>query len=192
MKAKDRIWRRLFAASGLCTLLGVSVALIPATPRALMASPFSCWWRSRHEGHGPFVDSGEEPPDPALGGSWYWLRSPEQERRVVMSLFNRYCIRCHGVDGRGIWDIPDVPNFTNARWQASRTDGQLARAILEGRGAVMPPWRGTLSLEEAWAMARYLRTFVPGTEVPRPDFSAPEKPDSKPQPSTQPKPPPTP
>src|ERR1700680_4638075 len=86
-----------------------------------------------------------------------------------MSHFNRYCIRCHGVDGRGVWDIPDVPDFTNARWQACRSDGQLARAILEGRGAVMPPFRGTLTLEDAWAMARYLRTFVPGTEASRAD-----------------------
>jgi mono/diheme cytochrome c family protein len=115
-----------------------------------------------------------------VGGAWYWLRSPEQEKRVVTSIFNRYCIRCHGVDGRGIWDIPDVPNFTNPRWQESRSDGQLARSILEGRGSVMPPWRGVLSLEEAWAMARYVRTLVPGTEVPRPDFSTPEKAAPKP------------
>src|SRR5205807_1023045 len=40
-----------------------------------------------------------------FGGTWYWLRSPEQEKRVVMNLFNRYCIRCHGIDGRGVWDI---------------------------------------------------------------------------------------
>jgi hypothetical protein len=43
----------------------------------------------------------------------------------------------------------------------------------------MPPWRGTLSLEEAWALARYIRTFIPGTEVSRPDFPAPEKPSVK-------------
>jgi hypothetical protein len=79
------------------------------------------------------------------------------------------------VDGRGVWDIPDVPNFTNIHWQASRSDGQIARIILEGRGAVMPPFRGTLTLEESWAMARYLRTFVPGTEASRPDFSRSEK-----------------
>jgi hypothetical protein len=79
------------------------------------------------------------------------------------------------VDGRGIWDIPGVPDFTNATWQACRSDGQLARVILEGRGACMPPFRGTLTLEEAWAMGQYLRTFVPGTEVSRPDVSQPEK-----------------
>jgi hypothetical protein len=109
-------------------------------------------------------------------GSWYWLRSPEQEQRVIAGLYNRYCIRCHGVDGRGVWDIPDVPDFTNARWQGYRSDGQLARLILEGRGAVMPPFRGTLSLDEAWVMARYLRAFVPGAEASRPDFEGKEKP----------------
>ncbi len=86
-----------------------------------------------------------------------------------MSLYTRYCLRCHGVDGRGVWDIPGVPDFADARWHAMRPDGTLARSILEGRGAVMPPFRGTLTLEEAWAMARYLRTLVPGTETPRTD-----------------------
>ena len=51
------------------------------------------------------------------GGAWHWMRSPEQEKTVVMSLYNRYCIRCHGVDGRGVWDIPGFPDFTDVRWQ---------------------------------------------------------------------------
>ena len=85
------------------------------------------------------------------------MANPEDEKRIVMGLFNRYCIRCHGVDGRGVWDIPGVPDFTNARWQACHSDGQLVRSILEGRGSCMPPFRGTLALDEAWAMSRYLR-----------------------------------
>jgi mono/diheme cytochrome c family protein len=111
-----------------------------------------------------------------IAGTWYWLRSPDEEKRAVAALYNRYCIRCHGIDGRGVWDIPDVPNFTSPRWQASRSDGQLARIIIEGRGAVMPPFRGALSLEGACAMGRYLRTFVPGTEVSRPAQDKAEKP----------------
>jgi cbb3-type cytochrome c oxidase subunit III len=117
---------------------------------------------------------------PATGGEWYWLRSPEQEKRVIIGHYNRYCVRCHGVDGRGVWDIPDVPDFSNDRWQQTRSDGQLVRAILEGRGAVMPPFRGTLTLEEAWGVAHYLRTFVPGTEQPRPDRVEPAKPAEAP------------
>jgi mono/diheme cytochrome c family protein len=103
------------------------------------------------------------------------MRSPEQERIAITSRYNRYCIRCHGVDGRGVWDMPGIPDFTNLRWQMSRSDDQIARIIIEGRGAVMPTFRGTLTLEEAWAMARYLRTFVPGTEASRPDVGRTDK-----------------
>ena len=79
-----------------------------------------------------------------------------------------------------MWDIPCVPDFTNPCWQESRSDQQLARIILEGRGAVMPPFRGTLTLEESWAMARYLRTFVPGTEASRPSNAKPPEPAKAP------------
>jgi hypothetical protein len=156
------------ATSGLGVALGALITLVPASPRA-EADPYGPRWRTRQACNDGCVSD-------EVGGAWYWVRSPEEEKRVVISRFNRYCIRCHGVDGRGVWDIPDVPNFTNARWQACRTDGQLARAILEGRGSVMPPWRGVLSLDEAWAIARYVRTFAAAQEASRPDFAAPERP----------------
>jgi hypothetical protein len=177
----------LLVAGGLCTLLAAAV----------VAGFFSTWAPKvtspllaiGHHGGGqcaPGICDGE-PPWVELGGTWYWLRSPEQEKAAGASLFNFYCIRCHGVNGRGIWDIPGIPNFTNSRWQDSRTDRQLARIILEGRGAVMPPFRGALSLEEAWAVARYLRTFRPGTEMLRPDFDSPKDAEPAPQ-GTLPKP----
>ncbi len=146
-------------------LLLAGLAVLAVNQRSNASGWF---WSRQHCGNGCTVVEG--PPAEEVGGTWYWLRSPDEEKRVVAGLYNRYCIRCHGADGRGVWDIPDVPDFTNARWQACRSDGQLARIILEGRGAVMPPFRGTLALEESWAMARYLRTFVPGTEVSRPDL----------------------
>src|SRR6185312_7556984 len=137
-------------------------------PQATAAWP----WKKKHQhaacGHsGCTAGQCMVPAD--IGGSWYWMRSPDQERRIVMGLYNRYCTRCHGIDGRGVWDIPDVPDFSDPRWQASRPDPQIVNILMEGRGAVMPSFRGTLSLEEACAMARYLRTFVPGTEVARPE-----------------------
>ena len=125
--------------------------------------------------HKHFGHHGEIPPGNIAtmnGGYWLWMRSPEQEKVVAMSLYNRYCIRCHGVDGRGVWDIPGIPDFTDIRWQSCRTDDQIVRIIIEGRGAVMPPFRGTLSVDEAWGIARYLRTFVPGTEVSKPDLGS--------------------
>jgi cytochrome c oxidase cbb3-type subunit 3 len=171
MTATSHRWRRFFAAGGLFTLLGVSLVLVTAAARDSKASPYFPFspWRSWPARAHRSCAGEESPPYEEFGGTWYWLRSPDEEKRIIGGLFNRYCIRCHGVDGRGVWDIPGVPNFTDSHWQASRSDAQLACIILEGRGAVMPPFRGTLSLEEAWAMARYLRSFIPGTEVARPE-----------------------
>jgi hypothetical protein len=150
------------------------IAWLDAATRDAAAAPPRWLWRKpcvdcSHGGATADVVYDESGP-----GTWYWLRSPEQEQRVVASLYNRYCVRCHGVDGRGVWDMPDVPNFTNLRWQASRSDPQLARLIVEGRGAVMPAFRGTFTLEEAWAMARYLRSFSPDAAISRPDLSEPD------------------
>jgi len=164
MKMTNGLRFKVFAAGGFLTLAGGLLALLTVGSHDSQAGIFGRCRQGCDGGHGTDIESFGD-----VGGTWYWIRSPEEEKRVVMGLYNRYCIRCHGIDGRGIWDIPDVPDFNNARWQTSRSDGQIARAILEGRGAVMPPFRGTMSLEEGWAMARYLRTSQPGTEVSRPE-----------------------
>lgn len=115
---------------------------------------------------------------------------PEEEKKTIIGLYNRHCIRCHGLDGRGVWDIPKVPDFTDGRWQASRSDAAMLRTILEGgkgtpekqrdslklpppskktgvlHWAVMPSFRDILTREEASSMARFVRTFAPGTETP--------------------------
>jgi hypothetical protein len=161
----------------LAVLAGMVLAAIMASDVKAGAT-FGARWCGHW--HGCCDECG--PPTDDIGGTWCWLRSEDEEKRVVEALFNRYCIRCHGVDGRGVWDIPGVPDFTNPRWQASRSDAQRARIILEGRGAVMPPFRGALTLEEAWAIGRYLHTFVPGTEVSRPDLTAPPNPADAPAP----------
>ena len=156
--------------------LAVLGAILLAANSTDLASPPQAragWPWKRGNTHPPCGHKGCH-PDRCLAptgweGAWYWMRSPDQEQRVIMSHYNRYCIRCHGIDGRGVWDIPDVPDFTDPRWQGSRSDAQIVNILMEGRGAVMPMFRGTLTLEEAWAMAHYLRTFVPGSEVARPE-----------------------
>jgi Cytochrome C oxidase, cbb3-type, subunit III len=176
MNGKFSFRARVRTIGVFCALFaGVGVALVG------VGQPVEASWlwqagRGHHAGDGrpvpaPSCEFGE--PE---AGAWYWMRSPEQEKRVIASHYNRYCIRCHGVDGRGVWDIPDVPDFTNGRWQVSRSDFQLVRGTLEGRGACMPAFRGTLTLEEAWGMARYLRTFMPGSEASRPDRGPEEGP----------------
>jgi hypothetical protein len=169
---------RLCAIGAFTTLLLSGWLLLNTAGREAHAAQFGLFGRGcSAPGRCGGQDSScsEWAPGSDVGGSWFWMRSPEQEKAVTSGHFNRYCIRCHGVDGRGVWDIPGIPDFTNPRWQACRTDAQLVRIIIEGRGAVMPPFRGTLTLEEAWAMARFLRSFDPAAAVSRPDLSAPDK-----------------
>ena len=182
-----QVRRRILIAG----LLGIVAVVANKTMDKLSASPYPLCRPFQGHPSQPVIVVGE-PHMEEIGGTWYWLRSPDEEKRMVMSVFNRFCIRCHGIDGRGAWDIPDVPNFTNVRWQSSRTDAQIAKRILEGRGAVMPPFRGTLSLEEAWAVARYIRTFIPGAEKSRPDYGEPDKPKTPPATPEAPKPTPPP
>jgi len=178
--ADKRLVRGIALAGGACALLAALLAWPAAGGGAAKAGAVEKF-RAWRDGHKPRCgcDDGQCVDD--VEGDWYWMRCPDQERRVVISLFNRYCIRCHQVDGRGAPDIPDVPNFANPRWQATRSDRQLACSILEGRGAVMPPFRGALTLEESWALARYIRTLVPGAEPVRPDADQPEKPVAPPE-----------
>jgi mono/diheme cytochrome c family protein len=163
MKRVRRGAKHLGALGALAAIIAAMTGLLPEANAGWpwLAKCGTCGHRGCHANHSAQPEG--------WAGQWYWVRSPDQEQRVVMGLYNRYCIRCHGVDGRGVWDIPDVPDFTDPRWQASRPDAQIVNIVMEGRGACMPMFRGTLSLDEACAMARYLRTFVPGTEAPRPD-----------------------
>jgi mono/diheme cytochrome c family protein len=172
MNSSDRPKRFNSARRWWCVIACATAILTAATARPASADcPCGKQWPHLICRHGPSHATGPgDIMNADTGGTWYWVRSPEQERRVVMNLYNRYCIRCHGVDGRGVWDIPDVPDFTHPVWQTTRSDDYRSRVILEGRGAVMPAFRGTLTLEEACAMARYLHTFAPGTEVSRPDL----------------------
>lgn len=186
---KKRILRRAGSACGVLALLATIFSIVSTSNAG------SRWWRrSRNcqcdssSGSQPCIDSNPVIGAPP-GGTWYWTHGPEEEKMVAAGLFNRYCIRCHGVDGRGVWDIPGIPNFTNDRFQTSRSDDQLARAVMQGRGAVMPPFRGVLTLEEAWSLARYVRTLVPGTELLRADAEESAKPGSPaPQKPTTPSP----
>lgn len=178
---------RLFGISLAAVLIMGSIAVCRTTAAPFLWKP--CGPAGGGCATGTAVPYGNSVPyfgEP--GGSWYWMHSADEEKRFIIGLYNRYCIRCHGVDGRGIWDIPRVPDFTNVHWQVSRSDRQITRYILAGRGACMPPFRGTITNEAAWAMAGYLRTFVPGTEVSPPDFGEPEKPAAAPKPPAEKKP----
>lgn len=78
------------------------------------------------------------------------------------ALYKQYCDRCHGANGKGVASFKalDIPDFTNAKWQASRTNKALTDSIAKGKGA-MPGFANNLSDEELQAMTKYVRAFKP-------------------------------
>jgi mono/diheme cytochrome c family protein len=57
--------------------------------------------------------------------------------------------------------MPPIPDFTGRDWQLAHNGPQLSVSIMEGRGALMPPWHGKLTPEQARDLVAYVRTFGP-------------------------------
>ena len=81
-----------------------------------------------------------------------------------------FCKVCHGPDGKGLGaDIdpkslkgPLPRNFTDKKWQAARTDGELFWILKNGsKGTAMASFIPLiLTEEEAWQVLRYVRSFA--------------------------------
>src|SRR5262249_53112831 len=56
-------------------------------------------------------------------------------------LFRQHCVKCHGADGAGGPGRRrqlEVPDFTDAAWQARRSEAQLLASMLDGKGDERP------------------------------------------------------
>lgn len=72
------------------------------------------------------------------------------------------CVTCHSKDGRGVRVPGHSPrDFTNAKWQESRTDGELMWVLRNGSpGTGMPIRVGKVITEnEGWSVINFIRTF---------------------------------
>jgi len=73
------------------------------------------------------------------------------------------CVTCHGKNGKGI-KVPSHPprDFTNAKWQEIRTDGEMMWMLKNGSpGTSMPVRVGkVISEEEGWKVILFIRTFA--------------------------------
>jgi mono/diheme cytochrome c family protein len=88
-------------------------------------------------------------------------------------VFRRFCMSCHGGDGRGNGTrsaLPGLPDFTSAEWQARRSAAQLTASLLDGKGSAMPAFGGKLNDEQVRDIVAYLRSLSPtaGPAIPAP------------------------
>jgi cytochrome c6 len=77
------------------------------------------------------------------------------------ALYAAKCSVCHSKDGRGTpnWRAKGQPDFTDAKWQQSRTDAQIAAFTKEGKGKYMPAFKSKLSDEDIAAVVARVRAF---------------------------------
>ena len=78
--------------------------------------------------------------------------------------FNQRCTTCHGGDGRGKAAMR-TPNFTDAQWQATKTDKELIDTLTNGNEQGMPAFGGTLTSQEITQLIGCMvRGFAPATQ----------------------------
>lgn len=128
----------------------------------------------------------------AYPGSFH--TSPETFSAVSIELghglYQQHCMACHGQDGRGMGEqapwLPRYPPDLSSPLLGHRADGELAWHILYGMrdhaGVVtMPPFIGTITPDETWALLNYMKALGAGEgsqrngnwpiPVPLPDFA---------------------
>ena len=72
------------------------------------------------------------------------------------------CVTCHSKNGKGVRLPGHAPrNFTDAKWQDARTDGELMWILKTGSpGTGMPQRVGKdINEEEGWNVIQFIRTF---------------------------------
>lgn len=106
----------------------------------------------------------------ALFVSAGWSGSPIQSGKGkggggAAAIYEKDCARCHGADGKGIKSL-EPPDFTDAKWQASKTDKQLIAGINNGEG-VMPAFKDKLTPAQVTALVKHVRGFAPKAAAPK-------------------------
>ncbi|HEV3300762.1 MAG TPA: cytochrome b N-terminal domain-containing protein [Planctomycetaceae bacterium] len=130
---------------------------------------------NRPEGSAPFAPAPEEKPlAPSLARS----EKTAARIRVATSLYRDYCNTCHGPGGKGTpmrSSMPSIPDFSDRSWQQSHSDPQFVVSMLNGKGSLMPAFRGRVSDDQARDLVAYLRALGPprrtAVEAPESDFA---------------------
>jgi hypothetical protein len=76
--------------------------------------------------------------------------------------------------------MPTIPDFSRRPWQGGVSDPQLRASVLEGKGTLMPAFRGRISDEQARDLIAYIRALgavrtTPGTSLAAPPVTDFEK-----------------
>lgn len=87
---------------------------------------------------------------------------PVSNTRPAAQLYRRYCVSCHGSDGRSKTSkgrFSHARDFTDAQWQDDVSDERLFNSIMNGRNVRgnMPAFSNKLNENEADSLVTFVR-----------------------------------
>jgi mono/diheme cytochrome c family protein len=80
---------------------------------------------------------------------------------------------------------PNIPDFTDASWHTSRTDTELSRSILQGKGKSMPRMKEKLGSVDVKQIIAFVRAFREGKQVVNDEPDAADAPEQPPGDTTR-------
>jgi mono/diheme cytochrome c family protein len=86
------------------------------------------------------------------------------EARTAPKLYRRYCVSCHGNDGRSKTSkgrYSHARDFSDAQWQDDVSDERIFNSIMNGRNVRgnMPAFSNKLDPKEADSLVGFVRRF---------------------------------
>ena len=89
-------------------------------------------------------------------------RSEEPNKGPGSELYGKYCLACHGADGRGTAmkvTMATIPDFSDAAWLDGKSNPELSVGILDGKGTQMPAFNDRLTSEQTKELVTLIRGF---------------------------------
>ena len=91
-------------------------------------------------------------------------RQPARNPRPAPQLYRRYCVSCHGSDGRSTTSkgkYSHARDLTDAQWHDDVTDERLFNSIMNGRNVRgnMPSFSKKLNEREVDSLVNFVRKF---------------------------------
>ncbi|SMN00085.1 Cytochrome c oxidase subunit CcoP [uncultured Candidatus Thioglobus sp.] len=89
------------------------------------------------------------------------LQANPNAMRLAKNTFAQYCESCHGKDGIGQINFP---NLTDQAWFWGSSEAQITRTIAQGRKAIMPAWGAILQEQGVDNVAKYIQSVAENTD----------------------------
>ncbi len=110
--------------------------------------------------------SQDEPESPAAPNP---AGAPDAAIKAGKQVYQRFCVTCHGMDGKGTPDLaknlPIPPDLTDAEWTHGNTDEAILAVIRDGTDKGMEAYKDRLNEQRLGQLVQYVKSLGAGGEA---------------------------